>query len=181
MKCSACSVGTLLPSYVEDLFACHTCSNCGGQLIMMGEYLRWQDERSGFDLQSRPPVDVIAEETSKAMICPKSGRLMTKYRISKDTDHRIDLSPSINAIWLDKGEWELLKQNQLAHRLNNIFTAHWQHEIRDQESAASLVEMHKRKFGDQYDQLVAFKNVLDAMENRSEAIAFLLSDDPYRT
>lgn len=180
MKCSACSTGTLLPAYLEGLFPCHSCSDCGGSLIMMGDYLRWQDQNPDVDLKSDPPLDVETEETSKAMLCPKTGRLMTKYRISKDTNHRLDLSPTINAIWLDKGEWELLKGKGLAHRLNNIFTDHWQHDIHDQESSEVLMQMHKRNFGEHYGDLVAFKKLLDGMEKRSEAIAFLLSDDPYR-
>jgi len=180
MKCTACNIGSLNPSYLEGLFPCHTCSNCGGSLLMMGDYLRWQDQHPNVDIESNPPVDVELEETARAMICPKTGKLMTKYRISKDTDHRLDLSPSINAIWLDKGEWELLKANGLAGRLNNIFTDHWQHEIHHQESAEVLTAMYQRKFGDHYEQLVAFKEVLDGLESRSEAIAFLLSDDPYK-
>lgn len=180
MKCSACSAGALVPSYLEGLFPCHTCSDCGGSLVMMGDYLRWQDQHPDVDLDSNPPVKVTSEETSKAMICPKTGGLMTKYRISKNTDHRLDLSPTINAIWLDKGEWDLLKANGLAGRLNNIFTNHWQHEIRSQESADVLEALYQRKFGEHYAQIIEFKEVLDNLENRSEAIAFLLSDDPYR-
>jgi len=163
MKCSACSNGTLKSDY-----------------LMMGDYLRWQDSNPSIDLNTEPPVAVEVEETSKAMICPKTGGLMTKYRISKDTNHRVDLSPTINAIWLDNGEWGLLKNVGLAGRLNNIFTDHWQHEIRAQESAEVLESLHRRKFGDNYDKVVAFRDVLDGMDNRSEVIAFLLSDDPYR-
>ncbi|MFT5611914.1 MAG: Zn-finger nucleic acid-binding protein [Arenicella sp.] len=57
------------------------------------------------------------------MVCPVSGRLMTKYRISKDIDHRLDLSPTASVIWMDKGEWGLLKEKGLAGKLNQIFTA----------------------------------------------------------
>lgn len=180
MKCSACDSGVLAPAYIDGLFPCHTCDGCGGNLVMMGDYFRWQDQHPEFDVKVDPPLEVAAEETEKAMICPITGGIMTKYRIAKGTEHRLDLSPTINAIWLDKGEWAILKSNGLAGRLNNIFTNHWQHEIRSQESADILESLNRKKFGERYAEIVAFKAMLDALENRSEAIAFLLSDDPYK-
>lgn len=152
---------------------------------MMGDYLRWKDENPDTELSSETHTDkaisIDIEDTSKAMICPKTGRLMTKYKISKDTDHRLDLSPTINAIWLDRGEWELLKANGLAKRLNNIFTYHWQQQINEQESQAMIQDLQERKFGDNYQQLVEIRDFLNTLENRSEAIAFVLSDDPLKS
>ena len=144
---------------------------------MMGDYLRWKDQNPDADLKSGRPIAVDIEETSKAMLCPKTGGLMTKYKISKDTDHRIDLSPNINAIWLDRGEWDLLKANGLANRLNNIFTFHWQQQISEQQSQEMIMELQQRKFGENYQRLLEVKEFLNSIENRSEAIAFLLSDD----
>jgi len=89
MNCSACHKGTLSAAYLEGLFPCHTCTACQGNLIMLGDYLRWQDNNPEVDLNTNPPVEVEIDETSKAMLCPKTGGLMTKYRISKDTDHRL--------------------------------------------------------------------------------------------
>ena len=143
---------------------------------MLGDYLRWQDNNPEVDLNTNPPVEVEIDETSKAMLCPKTGGLMTKYRISKDTDHRLDLSPTINAIWLDKGEWGLLKANGLAGRLNNIFTNHWQREIIAVETSEALDELYARKFGEHYEKVKEFKKVITEMNNRSEVIAYLLSD-----
>jgi len=176
MKCSSCGTGRLESSYFEGLFACHSCSDCGGDLILLGDFLRWQElnPESGFDVEAE--VGVVAEETTRAMICPLTGTLMTKYRISADTEHRLDLSPTINAVWLDKGEWGLLKEKGLANKLNEIFTNHWQRDIHATETSEMLDELHARKFGEQYEQIKAFKNVIKDMQNRQEVIAYLLSD-----
>jgi hypothetical protein len=146
---------------------------------MMTDYLRWKDLDQEAYLKSDTAPEVVADDTSKAMLCPKTGRLMTKYLISKDSDHRLDLSPTINAIWMDAGEWELIKANGLAGNLNTIFTRHWQHEIRSQASADVLSAMYQDKFGEQYAELKAFKETLNSMEARSEAIAYLIAEDPY--
>lgn len=176
MKCSSCGTGRLEPSYFEGLFACHSCSDCGGDLILLGDFLRWQELNPESDLIASTDVEVALEETSKAMICPLSGTIMTKYRISADTEHRLDLSPTINAVWLDKGEWSLLKEQGLANKLNSIFTEHWQREIRATESSEVISELNERRFGEHYPQIKAFKKLIAGMENRSEVIAYLLGD-----
>jgi len=179
MKCSSCRVGTLTATHIEDLLYCHTCDNCSGNLIMLSNFLRWQEQNEETPQNQDIQLEVIAQETTKAMVCPKTGGLMTKYKISSDTEHKLDLSPTINAVWLDKGEWELLKSKNLAHKLNNIFTDHWQHEIRNHKTSEILTALYKRKFGEHYDEIKHFRSKLEAIDNKHEVIAYLLSDDPY--
>lgn len=180
MKCTACKAGNLSPAYLDVLLPCHTCTGCGGSLLKMVDYFRWQDDAESLDLERNPPVDVLAEETTKALMCPKTGGVMTKYRISADTEHRLDFSAAINAVWLDSGEWGLLKQNGLALRLNRIFTDHWQHEIRDQESQETMRELYARRFGDHYQELQQMRAKLAELPDRHEALAYLSADDPYQ-
>jgi len=180
MKCTSCNSGQLNSAYLEGLFPCHTCSNCGGNLIMLTDYLRWQDQNKEIDLSADASLEVDAQETSKAMLCPKTGSIMTKYKISKDSEHRLDLSPTINAIWMDRGEWELLKENGLAGKLNNIFTSHWQHDIRSQESADVLASLYQQKFGENYTAIKEFRELLNTMDSKSETLAYLMADDPYK-
>ena len=71
----------------------------------------------------------------------------------------------------------MLKANGLANRLNNIFTFHWQQQISEQQSQEMIMELQQRKFGENYQRLLEVKEFLNSIENRSEAIAFLLSDD----
>ena len=146
---------------------------------MLSDYLRWKDSNAEVGLNIEPTLEVESQETSKAMLCPITGRLMTKYKIAKDTEHRLDLSPTISAIWMDRGEWALLKANGLAGKLNNIFTDHWQHDLRAQESADVLAALYQRKFGDDYSVIKEFREKLHSLECKSEVLAYLMSDDPY--
>ena len=143
--------------------------------------MQWQKLNPEEELQSEATVEAVTEETSKAMICPLSGTIMTKYRIAADTEHRLDLSPSINAVWLDKGEWDLLKEKGLANKLNNIFTSHWQHSIHEEETSEVLNELYIKKFGAHYEDIKAFKKILNQTQNPREVVAYLLADDPYST
>jgi hypothetical protein len=42
-----------------------------------------------------------------------------------------------------------------------------------------MEELYQRKFGDQYEKIKAFKNMVDNMQDSSEVIAYLLAEDPY--
>lgn len=189
MKCTVCTDGRLEPAYLEPLLPCHACSDCGGRLLRMMDYFRWQSDNQahgeGLEQNADLPAVLVdeengVEETKRAVICPKSGALMTKYRISADTDHRLDFSSASNSVWIDKGEWTLLKAGGLTGHLNRIFTSHWQHEIHSQESSEVMEELYKRRFGEHYSSLKAFRDVLDSMDDRNEAVAYLMAEDPYR-
>lgn len=179
MKCSACKVGTLKSSKLDGLFNSHSCTHCHGDLILLGDFMQWQKLNPESDLNLEAEIGVVSNETSKAMICPLTGTIMTKYRISADTEHRLDLSPTINAVWLDKGEWDLLKEKGLANKLNNIFTSHWQRNIHDNETSEVLTELYVKKFGEHYREIKAFKKTLRKINNPREVIAYLLAEDPY--
>ncbi len=147
---------------------------------MLTDYLRWMEINDNPEFVNASDIVVQADETSSAMVCPKTSVLMLKYRISKDTEHRLDLSPSINAIWLDKGEWALLKNQGLAGKLNEIFTDSWQRKIREARTSETLRLLYEKKFGENYAEIKTFKTMLDGLENKSEVIAYLISDDPYK-
>ncbi len=80
---------------------------------------------------------------------------------------------------MDRGEWALLKEKGLAGKLNQIFTEHWQREVVSDKAADVLDEMYKRDFGENYQSIKAFRELIHGLDNRAEIIAFLLSEDPY--
>lgn len=180
MKCTSCHQGILQPAYLDDLFPCHTCTNCGGNFILLNAYLSWLESHPEVNFVSNCEAEVDADDNRKVMLCPKTGSIMLKYRISKDTEHRLDLSPSINAIWMDRGEWELIKKEGIAGQLNSVFTDTWQRKIREARTEDVLRAMYEREFGENYAQIQAFKELLSEMPNKAEVIAYLVSDNPYR-
>ncbi|WP_245614611.1 TFIIB-type zinc ribbon-containing protein [Leminorella grimontii] len=104
---------------------------------------------------------------------------MTKFRISKDTAHRLDLSARVNGIWLDKGEWELLKTHGLAGRLNTLFTDFWQRQVREAQADDRLDEMYRSLLGeDDYEKLKELRNWLKQHPQRERMRAFLLAEGP---
>lgn len=184
MKCPSCQQGELKYSQLEEFLPCQTCNHCAGNWLLLIDYLSWQSVTKFATTADENLVNttIEADESSRALICPVTGKLMTKYRISSKTSHKIDLSTAANGIWLDKGEWELLKQQGLAHKLNSIFTEPYQKHIRDELASKSFEELYQQQFGEEaYQQLKTFRTWLDQQDKRAEILAYLIAEDPYST
>lgn len=180
MNCTHCKQGTLQPARLDDLFPCHTCDNCLGNWIYLADYLTWKETCGDCNVPI-PEHNIVFEETKKAILCPETGGIMIKYRISQNANCRLDLSPAVNGIWLNNGEWDLLKQEKLATELNHIFTEPWQKQIRDASAKATLDAIYASKFGQEtYAELKRIREWLKNQNQRADMIGFLSAQDPYK-
>lgn len=73
-----------------------------------------------------------ADDTTRAMICPKCQRIMLKFKFAADIDHGIDVSTRCEEVWLDEGEWHYLRVTHIHGDLPKIFTEPWQRRLREQ-------------------------------------------------
>ncbi|UYZ83227.1 zf-TFIIB domain-containing protein [Entomomonas sp. E2T0] len=182
MKCPSCQQGELKYSQLEEFLPCQTCNHCGGNWLLLIDYLSWQSvtKFAATTDETHTNTTIEADESSHALICPVTGTLMTKYRISSKSTHKIDLSTAANAIWLDKGEWVLLKQQGLSHKLNSIFTEPYQKHIREELASKTFEELYQHQFGKEaYQQLKTFRTWLDKQDKRAAMLAYLIAEDPY--
>ena len=178
MKCTSCKLGELNPSFIEGQFRAHTCSNCNGNWILIEDYVAWKERNPQFSFDEDLQCEI--DETKQAILCPVTGTIMRKLRLSTNTEHRIDYSASVGGVWLDKGEWELLKNENLAGSLNAVLTAHWQRNIRINSTKENFAEIYQDKFGEEtYQKLKEFRNWLENQEHKSDLRAYLLAEDPY--
>ena len=178
MECTSCKSGQLLPSFIDGQFRSHTCSNCEGNWILVEDYISWKERNPQFSFKA--DSDCEAEETKTAMLCPVTGLIMRKLRLSSNTVHRIDYSASVGGIWLDKGEWELLKDEGLAGSLNSVLTAHWQRNIRIDSTKDNFSAIYTDKFGQvSYDKVKELREWLSQQSNKADLRAYLFAEDPY--
>jgi Zn-finger nucleic acid-binding protein len=178
MKCTSCKSGELLPSFIEGQFRAHTCSNCGGNWVLVEDYVSWKERNPQYIFDEE--VSCEADDNKHALLCPVTGTIMRKLRLSTRSSHRLDYSASVGGVWLDKGEWELLKEEGLAGSLNAVLTAHWQRNIRINNTKDNFTEIYKDKFGVQnYDKIKQLREWLNQQENKADLRAYLLAEDPY--
>jgi Zn-finger nucleic acid-binding protein len=120
------------------------------------------------------------EDTKKALLCPITASIMQKYRISHDSEHYLDYSPSVGGVWLDNGEWEYLKKHKLAGSLNKVFTSQWQKGIRVNSARLTFSDIYKEKFGEEsYSKARRIREWLNDHPCKADLRSYILSDDPY--
>jgi len=184
MKCTICNVGELLPINLKKSLSCLQCDHCEGNWIKLSHYLEWQaiQEPSSAVVEDIG-VEVDVAESKLALTCPETRGIMTKFRIMSNIPHRIDLSTSAGAIWLDKGEWELLVAKGIADKMNRIFTDQWQKKIRVETRRYSKESRYKKQFGENnYSRLKLVRSWLHEQkdEDKTMMVAFLLASDPFK-
>lgn len=181
MNCTSCREGALAPVFIEDQFAAHSCTSCGGNWILIEDFVKWKESNVDYDFSENIDFEEAGvSDNKKAMICPMSGTIMRKLKISSDTDHKIDYSATVGGVWLDKGEWELLKSEGLAGFLNILVTENWQRNIRQDSAKQNFSSIYQAKFGDEnYNKIKEIRAWILSQEQVADLKAYLIADDPY--
>ncbi|MFP8966772.1 zf-TFIIB domain-containing protein [Pokkaliibacter sp. CJK22405] len=181
MQCTSCKAGTLVEGNMDQLFRAHTCSHCGGNWILIEDFVAWKDNHPNYPFSTSLLFsEADAVDTPSAMLCPDSGVLMQRYRMSARHNHRLDYSATVGGIWLDKGEWELLKSEGLAGSLNSILTLHWQKKLKNTTAKEAFTELYQGKFGDEdYSRVKEIRAWLNSHPRKADVRAYLLATDPY--
>ncbi|WP_412971855.1 zf-TFIIB domain-containing protein [Glaciecola sp. MF2-115] len=181
MNCTSCKNGALRPSFIDGLFRAHTCTNCGGNWILVEDFVSWKEKNPEhqFPKPSEWSED-DAMDTAGAMLCPVSGTIMRKFRVTEKTSHRIDYSNAVGGIWLDKGEWELLKSEGIAGTINNVVTQHWQNNVREQSASNNFADIYESKFGkESYEKAKEIREWLNSQSQKADLRAYILAENPY--
>jgi Zn-finger nucleic acid-binding protein len=180
MQCTRCKAGNLQASFIEQQFRAHTCDHCGGNWILVEDYMTWKERNPQYSFAKVVITDDDVADSQRALLCPVTGKIMRKLKITKDSSHRIDYSMPVGGVWLDKGEWELLKSAGLAGSLNAILTEQWQTKIREQKAEETFTQLYLNKFGeDDYQKIKALREWLNNHPRKADLQSYLLADDPY--
>lgn len=182
MLCPKCKTVEMIDHNLEQGLSSQQCPACQGNWLLLEDYLSWKTNHND-ELLPQHDESLNVEEiidTTKALICPISGSLMTKFKISHQSEHRLDISSRCGGIWLDKGEWELLKKFGLALQLNQIFTDSWQNKLRSATTKEALTRLYHERFGEQdYEKLVEIRQWIEHHPKRKLIESFLISNDPW--
>lgn len=159
MECPQCKGYHLEPRELEVGLIAGSCPKCDGALLSLMNYRYWADRH--VEVELKDSNDVVTEEGSKAKMCPKCSRLMTKFQIGTESENRIELCTGCDEAWLDKGEWRLLKQLDMHDKLPKIFTDAWQRNIRIQRQEKKLKTHYEKRLGaEDFKKLDEFKQWL---------------------
>jgi Zn-finger nucleic acid-binding protein len=181
MKCPKCENQVLKATKIEQGLSAMGCGMCGGASVTLLYYRDWL-ERTPLDsrtltVQTKALEEVENDDSKSAMCCPKCSRLMGKFKISGESNNRLDLCSSCDEVWLDGGEWELLKSLEMSNNMPLVFTEQWQNKLRKQATQQAREERLLKIISSQdLDTTKEFKQWLDKHPQR-ESILFFLNQE----
>jgi Zn-finger nucleic acid-binding protein len=175
MKCPRCKTPDLMPTMIEEYLPAMACNQCEGSLVSLLYYRHWA-ETSKPDTPPAP-ANSPPRDTTTAIMCPKCSRVMTKYRLLGSVDNRLDVCATCDEAWLDGGEWELLEELQLSHKMPAIFTDAWQRRIRAEKTEETRSAILQKMIGESAARRVEeFRAWLNAQKQKSTILTYLYRD-----
>lgn len=180
MRCPQCNGDHLEASELEPGMVAAACRDCKGSLLPLLNYRYWSVSESGADTvceqEELSSKELNPEDNKKALLCPKCARMMLKYRIGVEPGNRIDLCASCDEIWLDAGEWDLLKQHGLHTKLPAIVTDVWQRQIRQQRQNQLQQQRYEKLLGKEaFSKCQEFKEWLSNQSEKEQIKQYLIS------
>jgi Zn-finger nucleic acid-binding protein len=178
MDCPSCDKQPLRPAKLDDRLPGYACSQCGGFLLDILTYRSWMESEPAEPGRgdSVPEADT-AGDSKGAILCPKCGRMMSKYRIAGDVENRLDLCNYCGGLWFDGGEWELLKRLDLASKVPQILSQPWQKQVRAQSLRQSVEKRFAALFGPDYEKIHEFRRWMRKHANAAQIKAYINRSD----
>ena len=176
MDCPQCKGYQLEPKELEPGLVAGSCTKCQGALVSLMNYRFWADQQEPAETKVEEAV-IESEDNNKAQVCPKCTKLMTKFQIGTGSSNRLDLCTGCDEAWLDKGEWKLLKQLDLADKLPKIFTDAWQRNIRLERQEKIHKQRYEKLLGvEDFSRLDEFKQWLDLHPEKGQIKQYLITN-----
>jgi len=178
MHCPHCKDHPLTPSFLDGLVRAHSCQQCHGNWLLIEDYIAWRERNPEHQFSQSNVFEII--DSKHALLCPVTQSIMQKFKTTHSSDHKLDYSASVGGIWLDNGEWEYLKDNNIAGSLNSIFTSQWQKQLREESTQHAFSDIYEEKFGaSNYQTVKEIRQWLSEQDNQADLRAYIVATDPY--
>ena len=174
MNCYNCKGFALKPVRLDHGLPARQCSKCTGTHIDLLTYRHWREENTDLITKDADVQISGTEDNNKALICQCCSKLMLKYKISSEYDNYIDLCSTCDDVWLDRGEWNLLKHLHLEGKLTEITTTPWQRNMRHEAAETALDERYIQLLGnEEYNKLKEITDWLSSNKYRRQILRYL--------
>ena len=180
MTCPVCKYEKLESKRIEEELWAEVCPKCEGNWIPFRNYEAWYQTLDKISpAKSAEQNEITIPQFQLARLCPKCKRILVKYDVGNNAGFKIDRCSDCAGVWLDKDEWENLKNLNLHDEMQKIFTDHWQKDVDKEERRQNLEKIYKEKFGaESYLKIKEFKTWLDENDKAAEILAYLDDENP---
>ena len=183
MTCPVCKTTKLRLQELEERLTPHKCESCGGRLVRLERYLLWLQRTGGAVSEVDPPdAEITVDDSGPGKLCPSCGAFLVRHKVGHGVSFCVDRCGRCGDIWLDGGEWELLKVHGLHDDLHRIFSNAWQREVKQQERSEQYRRTVERVLSDKLAVCCSDADVtkvrrfcawLDTHPQRNELFAFV--------
>lgn len=181
MKCPVCKSSELRTTDLEAGLTLFNCPECRGNWIRGAEYWKWLEQK-GTNLPERSDQDtgLSLAEPGLHIDCPECRFRMVKYLVGHGFSFTIDQCGGCKGVWLDRNEWQALKERNLHDDLNSMFTSFWQDAAEKEARKKRLERIYISRFGpDDYAEIERVRAWLATRPNRQDLLAYLTDKDPF--
>ncbi len=166
MQCPVCVTKRIYARVLEPDLSVSACETCEGIWISHANYMIWRVGQSGDVPEHAPKTTLQVEDVSKAKMCPQCNRLLLRYQVGHGTSVVVDHCGACGGMWLDRGEWAVMKEHGLHDNLFHVLTAAWQSDIRHAAMRAKVDKIYEARLG--AETFAKVKGFRDWMEGRTE-------------
>lgn len=154
------------------------CPESAGCWISSAAYWLWQQELQAASGPLRADDPVASDDRGRgALLCPESGTILLRYRVALALPFFVERSPATGGVWLDRGEWQALKQFGLHNRLHLIFTGVYQERLRREEVQQAREAGLRRLLGADFPVVADLRAWLLGHPARARVLAWLQQQD----
>lgn len=187
LNCYCCKTHPLKPTKLDYALPALRCEDCHGTYLDLLTYRTWlennlaniEQEKRTQESTTGETVEIDALSNSEsALICQRCSKFMLKYRINNEQANTINVCHTCDDVWLDQGEWELLKHLKIQDKLTQVMTEPWQKQLRNQEREQAFKVRYQQLLGDDFEQVEAFATWLYEHPKRSEIQHYLSAFKP---
>lgn len=178
MKCPVCKIEFGPIINLEKELKARECPHCAGVWIPGFNYIRYIDH-SHFHREDLEKIDLNSlqsdHDTREAKICPDCGSIIERQKLNPVDTFAIERCGHCAGIWLDKGEWDVLKSHGLKKALFFIFSQTFQHFINQKGLEQSTEERYVSLLGQEgFDKLKGVKTWLQSHDYKNEILSYLM-------
>lgn len=184
MKCYSCKTEDLHPSKLDFGLPALRCQTCQGTYLDLLTYRAWLEDVAEqiAQEQSQDMANDTSEfdfdeldNTENALVCQRCQKFMLKYRINNEQENTINVCHTCDDVWLDRGEWELLKYLKIQDKLTYVMSEPWQKDIRTQNQKNAFTERYQQILNDDFGKVDEFTDWLNQHPKKAEIKHYLLS------
>ena len=176
LNCYKCTNQTLSPTKLNDTLSALVCKSCEGTYLDLLSYRTWLENHPAVNDTNETLDSFSADEldnTDNALICQRCRKFMLKYRINNEHKNTINVCHTCDDVWLDRGEWSLLKYLNMQDKLTAVMSEPWQQQLRNQDRDQSFKKLYQQKLGTDFDKVEGFATWLSEHPQKSDIQHYL--------